>query len=477
MFFYPANNGTVVAGQWQTWNVATGTLNIGGDPGTGTTTLAEYGADNPSAVLADTFAPSTADPNEAGGLTVAQGCGGANTSDSITFLDAIAVGPYGEPTTTYDLEGTPPPAPGIGNGGALTVTPKSGAPGTVITISGTACQNSTVHVVLGASNGQSGGIVAERDGVPVNSDGTFSTTITVPSDADPDATYTLTVECGSGTYPQQTFDVTPAAKSGGTTTTTPPNTTQTGANGYRMVAADGGIFTFGAREFHGSTGDLKLNKPIVGGATNKATYDGYWIVASDGGVFTFNAPFYGSLGDQKLTAPATEIEPTPTGQGYWIVTADGKVYTFGDANYFGDMGGKALNKPIIGMSVTPSGKGYWLVGQDGGIFNFGDAAFFGSTGALKLNAPIIDLAPAVDNNGYYLLAKDGGVFTFGSADFKGSTGSLKLNAPVVAMLVNPTGAGYWLAASDGGIFTFGAVEFLGSTGGTPLNSPVLDLIN
>ena len=246
--------------------------------------------------------------------------------------------------------------------------------------------------------------------------------------------------------------------------------------GYRMVAADGGIFTFGDRKFHGSAGDLKLNKPIVGGATDISDNDGYWIVASDGGVFTFNAEFHGSLGGQTLSSPAVEIEPTPTGKGYWIVLADGKVHPFGDAQFFGDMSGKALNKPVIGVSVTPSGKGYWLVAEDGGIFNFGDADFFGSMGNQKLNAPIIDLAPAVDNQGYYLLGRDGGVFTFGSADFKGSTGNMTLNAPVIAMLIAPNGAGYWLAASDGGLFTFGTVPFLGSMGGTKLNSPVLDLI-
>ncbi|HUP85658.1 MAG TPA: hypothetical protein VM143_08325 [Acidimicrobiales bacterium] len=381
-----------------------------------------------------------------------------NADPADTYLvEARCSFEMGYPDQPFDVQ----PGPGVGAGGALAIDPSSGPAGSVINVSGTACGASTANVFLGESRGESGGPVAESNNVPVNSDGTFSTTLTVPSGSDPSSTYNVGAQCGSGSYGLQAFDV----------------TGMTGTNGYRMVAADGGIFTFGDRTFHGSTGDIKLNKPIVGGATDKGTYDGYWIVASDGGVFTFNAPFYGSLGDQKLAAPATEIEPTPTGKGYWIVTADGKVYPFGDAGFFGDMGGKALNKPVIGMSVTPTGKGYWLVGEDGGIFNFGDAGFYGSTGNLKLNAPVIDLAPAVDNNGYYLLAKDGGVFTFGSADFKGSTGDMKLNAPVIAMLVSPTGAGYWLAATDGGIFTFGAVDFLGSMGGTKLNSPVLDLIN
>lgn len=252
----------------------------------------------------------------------------------------------------------------------------------------------------------------------------------------------------------------------------------TGANGYRMVAADGGIFTFGNRTFHGSTGNIALNKPIVGGATDVSDYDGYWIVASDGGVFAFNAEFHGSLAGSALTSPAVEIEPTPTGNGYWIVQANGKVTAFGGARHHGDMSTRALNKPIIGMSVAPDGMGYWLVAEDGGIFDFGSADFFGSMGDQRLNAPVIDLAPMPDGAGYHLVAKDGGVFSFGTAQFWGSTGNMTLNQPVVAMLVLPNGAGYWLAASDGGIFSFGPqAQFLGSMGGTPLNAPVLDLIN
>jgi hypothetical protein len=61
-----------------------------------------------------------------------------------------------------------------------------------------------------------------------------------------------------------------------------------------LVAADGGIFTFGDARFFGSTGALALNEPIVGMA---ATPDGngYWMVAADGGVFSFgDAQYHGS---------------------------------------------------------------------------------------------------------------------------------------------------------------------------------------
>jgi hypothetical protein len=461
LFFIPANNGAqqaVANDTWQTWDVDSGVLNINGDPGSGTTTLAAYVTANPDAVLIESFAGGP----EAGALTLAQGCGGANTAASVTYVDEIVIDLAGKDVQKYDLEATAPAR-------TLTVDPKSGAKGSTVTVSGTDCFEPTATFGMGQSYGQSGDELASGTATPAP-DGSWSGTLTIPQNADPGATQSVFAVCGTFEneafrYTNQAFDVSGQAN-------------PTGSNGYRMVAGDGGIFTFGARNFHGSTGDMTLNKPIVGGATDTSDYEGYWIVASDGGVFTFSAPFFGSLGDKNITSPAVEIEPHPTGKGYWIVQADGTVTPYGESKHFGDMKGKSLNKPIIGMSVSTTGMGYWLIAEDGGIFNFGDAEFFGSMGDKKLNAPVIDLAPAVDNQGYYLLGRDGGVFTFGSADFKGSTGNMTLNAPVVAMLVNPAGSGYWLAATDGGIFTFGAgVDFLGSMGGTKLNSPVLDLIN
>ncbi|MGH2690747.1 MAG: hypothetical protein ACRDKW_18350, partial [Actinomycetota bacterium] len=54
--------------------------------------------------------------------------------------------------------------------------------------------------------------------------------------------------------------------------TCPPLT----GSGYWMVATDGGIFAFGDAAFHGSTGNIRLNKPIVGMATTPSG-NGYWL--------------------------------------------------------------------------------------------------------------------------------------------------------------------------------------------------------
>jgi Tol biopolymer transport system component len=247
------------------------------------------------------------------------------------------------------------------------------------------------------------------------------------------------------------------------------------SSGYRLIASDGGVFTFGNRNFQGSLGDMRLNEPVVGGATNLATLDGYWMVASDGGVFAFHTPFFGSAIGLLQGSKATEIEPTVTGLGYWVVTARGKVLTFGDAVSFGDMSTQPLAGEIIGMATTTTGKGYWLIGSDGGIFAFGDARYRGSMGGILLNAPIVDLTSTADDGGYYLIAADGGVFAFGNAVYRGGMGGIRLNAPVVAGLLGPTGTGYWMGAMDGGVFSF-QMPFHGSMGSTRLNQPVNDMI-
>ncbi len=244
-----------------------------------------------------------------------------------------------------------------------------------------------------------------------------------------------------------------------TTTTTKPAEEVASDQGYTLVGSDGGIFNYGTSKFHGSTGDKKLNKPIIGMA-NKKGGTGYWLVASDGGIFTFgDAGFFGSLGDKKLNAPILGMEATPTGNGYWLFASDGGIFTFGDAAFKGSTGDKKLNAPVVGMAITEKGDGYWLVAKDGGIFTF-NAPFHGSTGDKVLNEPVFDMGSRPGDKGYWLVARDGGIFTFGDASFYGSAvGST--SAQVIGIGVSPTGTGYWIADAKGSVFPFGDARFLG----------------
>jgi hypothetical protein len=49
-------------------------------------------------------------------------------------------------------------------------------------------------------------------------------------------------------------------------------------------------------------GGSHLNQPIVGMAVDPVT-GGYYLVATDGGIFAFNAPFHGSTGAIVLNQP------------------------------------------------------------------------------------------------------------------------------------------------------------------------------
>jgi hypothetical protein len=253
----------------------------------------------------------------------------------------------------------------------------------------------------------------------------------------------------------------------------PCNAPVGGPDGYVLSASDGGVFDYGNIPFCGSTGSIRLNKPVVASALTEDG-GGYWEVASDGGIFNFgDAGFFGSMGGKSLNAPIVGMAATPDGKGYWLVASDGGIFTFGDASFYGSAGGIHLNRPIVGMAATPDGKGYWLVASDGGIFTFGDASFLGSMGGKPLNSPVVGMATDSQTGGYWEVAADGGIFSFG-APFYGSAGSLHLDAPIVGMAATPDGKGYWLVASDGGIFTYDE-PFFGSMGGRPLNKPVVGM--
>ncbi|HEV7861841.1 MAG TPA: Calx-beta domain-containing protein [Acidimicrobiia bacterium] len=241
--------------------------------------------------------------------------------------------------------------------------------------------------------------------------------------------------------------------------------------GYWFVASDGGIFSYADSKFHGSTGAIRLNQPVVGMARTPSG-NGYWLVARDGGIFSFgDARFFGSTGNIRLNQPIVGMAATPTGNGYWFVAADGGIFSYGDARFFGSTGGQRLAKPIVGMAATPSGAGYWFVAGDGAVFNFGDARPLGS--ATGLGQPAVGLAATPTGAGYWVAGNDGALANFGDAP--ALTGVRGLARPVVGIAATPGGKGCWLVAGDGGIFSFGDARFFGSTGDIRLNQPIVGL--
>jgi len=118
------------------------------------------------------------------------------------------------------------------------------------------------------------------------------------------------------------------------------------AGGYWEVASDGGIFTFGDANFHGSMGGQHLNKPVVGMAPNLSG-KGYWLAASDGG----SSP--SAMPPTSARWAASRSRPDRGHRGHshrqWLLGSRSRraVYPFGDAQSYGSMAGKHLNAPIV----------------------------------------------------------------------------------------------------------------------------------
>jgi hypothetical protein len=103
------------------------------------------------------------------------------------------------------------------------------------------------------------------------------------------------------------------------------------------------------------------DQPVVAMAAT-ASGKGYWLVAADGGVFSFgDAAFHGSEGGKPLDQPIVGMAATPSGKGYWLVAADGGVFAFGDAGFFGSEAGFGFPHPTAALVPSPDGGGYSLL--------------------------------------------------------------------------------------------------------------------
>ena len=242
------------------------------------------------------------------------------------------------------------------------------------------------------------------------------------------------------------------------------------SHGYWLVGSDGGIFTFGSAGFHGSTGNLVLQRPVVG-ITPTADRNGYWLVATDGGVFAFgDAGFYGSIpglgiapagsgAAPELNAPIVGMVPSADDRGYFMVAADGGVFAFGDARFEGScpgIGGCAGSA----VSVLPdaTGHGYWLVTATGYVYTFGDAPAEGQpvddTSGRPLPSPVTSAVRTPDGGGYWVLLDDGLVLAFGDAEYYQSSQRRRTRRPTpgnpaTAVFATDDRLGYWIATANG----------------------------
>jgi hypothetical protein len=254
--------------------------------------------------------------------------------------------------------------------------------------------------------------------------------------------------------------------------------------GYWLVGSDGGIFSFGAASFHGSTGALVLQRPVVG-MVPTADHGGYWEVASDGGVFAFgDAGYYGSIpgigiapagsagSERHLNAPIVAIVPSDDGGGYFMVAADGGVFAFGDATFAGSCPGIGTC-PGSAVSVLPDadGRGYWLVTSVGDVYAFGDAPYLGAPGATP--SPITSALHTLDGEGYWILTADGSVYAYGDAPYLDGDSGATAADHAAAIFAPEDYGGYWIVTADGAVSSFGTAPDEGGMAGGHLNGSIV----
>ena len=364
----------------------------------------------------------------------------ANATDTITFNSeggSAVASDMGLEGTTITLPTAPTYAGhtfdgwfAAPSGGAALTSPYTLTASTTLYAQWTANATDTITF-----NSEGGSAVASDMGLE-------GTTITLPT---------------APTYAGHTFDGWFAAPSGGAALTSPytltasttlyaqwsakapppppPPVTSPSAvgHGYWLDGSDGGIFSFGAAQFYGSTGSLILQRPVVGIVPTK-DHEGYWLDASDGGVFSYgDTQFYGSI-------PGLGLHPAGSGLS------------------------NSLNAPIVAMVPSIDDNGYFMVASDGGVFAFGDAHFAGSCpGIGGCSGAAVAVMPDASGNGYWLVTQTGNVYTFGDAGAYGAPGNT--GSPVTSAVSTPNGGGYWILTANGTVYNYGDAANFGDAAG------------
>jgi hypothetical protein len=326
----------------------------------------------------------------------------------------------------------------------------------------------------GISLRYTGGMTATLDGMPQPGDGGTFTVCLIASN-------------GIGAVATQVFTLTVIAPtvSAPAPTPAPPAAPPAPQHGYWLVGSDGGIFSFGAAQFYGSTGSLHLQRPVVG-ITPTANRGGYWLVASDGGIFAFgNAGYYGSIPGgglnpagsglpHSLNAPIVGMVPSSDGGGYFMVASDGGVFAFGDARFEGSCPGiGGCSGAAVAVVPDASGNGYWVVTSTGAVYTFGDAVNEGQPGSQS--SAITSAAATPNGGGYWILDAAGQVFAFGDAAALGGmpAGSAGGFDPASAIFAMSGGGGYWIVTGLGQVSPYGDAPADGDMSGTHLNGPIV----
>lgn len=413
----------------------------------------------------------TCSPNSLSHMTRAQSLGGgANPGGVGTARRSarFAVGAVFVATASAGLAACGGPSASK----TMDVSPSSGPPGAVITVSGKAgggCAAGTNWFGFDFERAGGGGPVTQMT-TPVLKNGSWSVSFAIPSylggkDGSPitAGSYELVANsCKGHVVARANFRVT-----SGTDPFTADDyfvgiVATPDGQGYWLVTADGAVSAYGDAHAYGSlpAGEALSSGGVVGMAR---TYDahGYWLATADGAVYGLgDARPYGSLATKhvKPDGPVVGIAATPNGKGYWLLSSGGQVYRFGDAPLEGTPGARFA--PYDAIGTRPAG-GYVITAADNGaVFIYpGNELVSGGPGNEEATT-LVGSAVTPSGNGAYQAGMNGGVSTWGDAGPPHFYGSLPgqgvtPSVPVTAIAGTPDGLGYWLLGAKGHVYTFG----------------------
>jgi hypothetical protein len=364
---------------------------------------------------------------------------------------------------------------------AAAATPLTASPPTVTSVSPNDGYSLALNPVTITGTNFTGATAVDFGSTPGTNlvvESSTTMTVTTPGLAEGPVNVTVTTPAGTS-----------AVSSGSTYMYVGPVPTEgNGFPGYWLVGSDGGVFSFGYASFFGSTGSLKLQRPVVGIAPAEGSYppQGYWLVASDGGIFSFgSAPFEGSLPGlglhpagsglpHSLNAPIVGMVLSHSGDGYFLVGADGGVFAFGNALFEGSCPGiGGCVGTAVAVVTDPSGEGYWVMTNSGQVYGFGDAGYYGAPG--NQGSPVTAAVSTSDGRGYMILLADGSVLLYGDAvNFGGpSVGTFGGSNPATALFTNEQALGYGVVSANGTVDTYGYVADSGGMAGTKLNGSII----
>ena len=243
--------------------------------------------------------------------------------------------------------------------------------------------------------------------------------------------------------------------------------------GYRLVATDGGIFSFGNQQFCGSTGNITLNRPIIGMART-ADGGGYWLLASDGGIFNFgNADFYGSARGVGRRG-AVRRHGVDADRARLLARELQRQCLRVRRREEPRVGGRPARSPDRGHDR------YALRSRVLARDHRRPDPAVRRRPLVRIDRCAESADPRHDPHaiGSRLLAarfRRRHLHLRRRATSTARPAASTSTRPIVGMEVTPRGKGYWLVARDGGIFTFGDARFHGSTGGIHLNQPIVGM--